>query len=399
MKALILGIGLQGKTALFDLVNSDAVDEIIAADFEIKALEKLVQKNQYNKVHCEFLDARKQENIDKLMTLNPDVVVDLLPVPFIDKVAESAVKHGIHFVNTNSRTPKMIELAEEAESKGISLLPEFGLDPGIDLVLLGEAYRGMKNVEIIMMYGAGIPELEAADNFLKYKETWTFEGVIRSYYRPANVIRDGKIIAIKKDEIFNPENQQEIFVEGVGNLEAFPNGDTARFLDVLGITDLHSKEFRNLKRMGRYTMRWPGHCSFWKKLIDLHLLDDDPLIINKVSIDRKEYLAKVIKPHIQLKPDERDLAIVRIEIEGIREGKKMKSIYQVLDKRDLETGFTGMNRTVGFTVSIGAQLIGKSIITKRGLLSPVVDIPFELLKEELEKRGVEITIEHLDRSE
>ncbi len=394
MKVLILGIGLQGKTALYDLVNSDGVEEIIAADFEIDALEKLVETNQYDRVQCEFLDARKQESIDKLMALNPNVVIDLLPVGFINKVVESAVKHGVHFVNTNSRTSKMIELAEEAKKKGITLLPEFGLDPGIDLVLLGEAYRGMVDVEEIMMYGAGIPEIEAADNVLKYKETWTFEGVVRSYFRPAKLIRNGLIIPIKENEVFNPDNRHEIDVKGIGNLEVFPNGDALRFLDVLGITDLNSAKFKNIKSMGRYTMRYLGHCKFWKKLIDLHLLDDEPIILNEVAIDRKEYLAQVIKPHIQLKSNERDIAIVRVELVGYKAGEKIRAIYQVLDKRDLETGFTGMNRTVGYTVSIGAQLIGKNKVSKRGLLSPVDDIPFELLEEELKKRGIEISFEY-----
>ena len=107
MKVLILGIGLQGKTALYDLVKSDDVKEIIAADFEINALEELVANNQYNKVQCEFLDAHKQESIDKLMSKKPDVVIDLLPVPYIDNIVTSAVKHGVHFVNTNSTTSKM----------------------------------------------------------------------------------------------------------------------------------------------------------------------------------------------------------------------------------------------------------------------------------------------------
>ncbi len=51
------------------------------------------------------------------------------------------------------------------------------MDPGIDLVLLGEAVRSLDHVEEIISYGAGFPEPEATDNPLKYKVTWTFEGV------------------------------------------------------------------------------------------------------------------------------------------------------------------------------------------------------------------------------
>ncbi len=68
-------------------------------------------------------------------------------------------------------------LADEAKARDVTILPEFGMDPGIDLVLLGEAVRSLDHVEEIISYGAGFPEPEATDNPLKYKVTWTFEGV------------------------------------------------------------------------------------------------------------------------------------------------------------------------------------------------------------------------------
>ena len=116
-------------------------------------------------------------------------------------------------------------LADEAKARDVTILPEFGMDPGIDLVLLGEAVRSLDHVEEIISYGAGFPEPEATDNPLKYKVTWTFEGVLKSYWRAGRVIRDGTIIDIKNTEMFCPENIHEIEIEGLGRLEAFPNGD------------------------------------------------------------------------------------------------------------------------------------------------------------------------------
>ena len=52
-----------------------------------------------------------------------------------------------------------------------------------------------------------------------------------------------------------------------------------------------------------------------------------------------------------------------------------------------------MNRTVGYTASIGAQMIGTGQITKRGLLSPVTDIPYKTFSRELDKRGIRVTSE------
>lgn len=387
MKVLLLGVGLQGKAALHDLVNSEEVSEIIAADIDIEGLKTLVAKKQYSKVSCEYLDVNKQENIDQLMAQKPDVVIDLLPVNFVDKIAQSAVNHGLNLVNTCYTSQFLKTLADEAENKGIIILPEFGFDPGIDLVILGEARKGLENIELINSYGAGIPEAEACNNPLNYKVTWTFEGVLRSYFRKGILIKDGKIVEIKENEMFHPENIHEVEIEGVGKLEAIPNGDAVKYLEIIGIKK-DSKEYSLINEMGRYSMRWPGHSSLWKTLVDLHFLDNEPITINNIEVNRREFLAKIIEPHIILEPHERDLAILRVELIGMKDGKKKRIIYDMVDKRDLDSGFTAMSRTVGFTASIGAQLIGLGKISKKGLLTPVNDIPYEILDSELRKRNI-----------
>ncbi|MBK5113107.1 MAG: saccharopine dehydrogenase NADP-binding domain-containing protein [Candidatus Heimdallarchaeota archaeon] len=389
MKVLLLGVGLQGNAALYDLVQSKDVSEIIAADIDVKRLKQIVESKGYSNVSCEYLDANSQANIDQLMNQKPDVILDLLPVTFRDKIAQSAVDHGLNLVNSVYTSPFMKNLDEKAKEKEITILPEFGFDPGIDLVMLGEARKGLEKIELINSYGSGIPEALAFDNPLKYKVTWTFEGVLRSYFRKGLIIKNGKVEEIKENEMFNPKNIHEIVVKGIGKLEAFPNGDAIKYLEHIGIQE-NSEEYKMIKEMGRYTMRWPGHSSLWKTLVDLHFLDDEPIIIDDKEINRRAFIAKIIEPHIKLKPHERDLAILRVELIGLKEGKKTRVIYEMVDKRDLRTGFTAMSRTVGFTASIGAQLIGSGRINKKGLLSPVNDIPYEILNEELKKRNIKL---------
>jgi lysine 6-dehydrogenase len=388
VRVLLLGVGMQGKAALHDLACSGEVSEVIAADRDFEALEAHVAGRQYgHKARCEYVDAADPESVSRLMAQGPDVAIDLLPVPFSGKVAAATVKHGVHLVNAVYSVPEVRDLADEARARSVTILPEFGLDPGIDLVLLGEAVRSLDSVEEIITYGAGIPEPHAADNPLKYKVTWTFEGVLKSYLRAARVIRDGAIVEIKDSEVFGPENIHEIEIEGLGKLEAYANGDALEYANLLGI------ETSELRNMGRYSLRWPGHCSFWKRLVDLHLLDDEPVMIEGTAVDRKRFLAAAIEPHIQLGAHERDVAIVRIEVTGTKGGRKARAVYQVVDRRDLKTGFTAMSRTVGYTVSSGAQMIGSGKITKRGLLSPVSDVPYELFAQELGERGIQIASE------
>lgn len=388
MKVLLLGIGMQGKAAMHDLVHSGEVAEVVAADRDLEALKIHVESRQYGaRVRCEYVDAASAEHINNLMEQGADVAIDLLPPSFHDNIVAAAVKHGIHLVNASYTTPKMKKLAGEAEARDMTILPEFGMDPGIDLVLLGEAVRSLDHVEEITTYGAGFPEPEAADNPLKYKVTWIFEGVLKSYLRAGRVIRDGQVVEIKDTEMFHPENIHELEIEGLGRLEAFPNGDALEYADLLGV------EKSGLRNMGRYVLRWPGHCAFWKTMVDLHLLDNEPVVVNGVAVDRKRFLAAVIEPHIQYYDNERDVVVVRVDVKGRKGGEKKRAVYQVIDRRDLETGFTAMSRTVGYTTSIGALMIGTGKITKRGVLSPINDIPYGPFAQELGKRGIRITSE------
>jgi len=66
----------------------------------------------------------------------------------------------------------------------------------------------------------------------------------------------------------------------------------------------------------------------------------------------------------------------------------MKITYDLVDYRDLSTGLFAMNRTVGFTSSIGALMILSGKITGSGVLSPACHVPAHDLLEEIKARGI-----------
>ena len=87
------------------------------------------------------------------------------------------------------------------------------------------------------------------------------------------------------------------------------------------------------------------------------------------------FLARALEPRLQYAADERDVAILRVEVDGVRDDAARRVVHQVIDRRDLDTGLTAMSRTVGYAASIGAQMIGAGLITARGLLLPVPTCP------------------------
>ena len=385
MDVLLLGVGLQGKAALHDLVTS-GVEKITAADQDRDALEGHCQSRGYGgRVRCERVEAADPDSLGQLLARKPDVVIDLLPARFVTQVARQAIRHRVHLVNTYYVSPEMRSLADEAVRCGVTVLPEFGMDPGIDLVCLGHTVRCLDSLESLASYGAGFPEPEAANNALKYKVTWTFAGVLNSYLRAGRFIRDGKIVEVDARRMFAPEYLHTLQLEGLGELEAFPNGDALEYLELLNL------DSREVKDMGRFVLRWPGHSAFWKTLVDLDMLDEGSVEVDGVPVNRRRFLQASMEPLLQYGPAERDVAVIRIDAVGMKDGKKTRVVTSCVDYRDLETGFTAMTRTVGFTTSIGAQMILRGDIAKPGILSPVRDVPFGSFAGQLRRRGILVT--------
>jgi len=394
-KALLLGLGMQGKAALSDLIQSDLVSEILVGDKDIDGDH--IQELDSEKVRGVRINASDKEKVSELMD-DVDIVIELLPPGFSFPMAELAVENGVNFVSTmylddpeetdpekvESREESLAGLDKKAKKKGLIVLPEFGLDPGLDLILAKQAVRDLDEVDELYCYGAGLPVYEDANNPLKYKFTWSVEGLLKTYKRPARVLQNGNVVDVPGEEIFFEENIHMLDLDELdGVFECHPNGNALRYADKLEIEDL--------KNMGRYTCRWEGHCDFWRPMVRSGFLEEEPVIVEGDKVSPIRFVAELLKAQDKfwLKEDERDLAMVRIEARGIKDGEKIRKVYQVIDKRDLETGFTAMQRTVGFTASIGAQMILDGSLNQSGLLSPT-DIHLSKINGKLEERDLEI---------
>ena len=388
MRILVLGTGLQGRATLHDLARSPTVSHVIAADADLAGLGRYLDRLKTDKVEPVGLDARDHDRVAALMRKVQAVIV-LLPTAFHVPITRLAIANGIHLVNSSYVPPEFHEIGRDAAARGLAILPEFGFDPGIDLVLAGQAVKELDEVHEFYSYGAGFPEPRAATGPLRYKISWTFEGVLKSYVRDAHVIREGKTVAIPGREIFASSNIHRVDMEGWGALEAYPNGDVVHYLTAMGVAG-------TVKNAGRFAMRWPGHCAFWYALSQLGFLDQTPIPVGNAPVVPREFVRHLLEPQLQYAEDERDVAVIRVDVRGLKDGRRRRVLSQVVDLRDLESGLLAMNRTVGYTASIGAQMILRGDIRKRGLLSPLTDIPTNTFFTELRQRGIRVQREEGD---
>jgi saccharopine dehydrogenase-like NADP-dependent oxidoreductase len=384
MKAIVLGVGLQGKAVIHDLERSDLISRIYATDINLVDAKTYLDRMRYAKTRVVKLDVSREKDLaGKYSEMGVDVVICMLPIELALTAARAAMDASIPFVSSNY-TYQLQELDALAKEKGIIILPEMGLDPGIDLVLGRLAVDELDQVHGLYSYGGGVPALECAnDNPIRYKISWIFDRVLAVYTREARLVKDGRLHVIPGDEIFRPENVHEIEFPGIGKLEAYPNGDAERYVEIFGLD-------KELVEMGRFALRWPGHSKFWRKMVDLGLLDDTPISVGGTELSPRSFISQWLTPRLQYTDEQRDLALLRVEAWGIKEGRKVKVIYDLVDYRDLSTGLFAMNRTVGFTSSIGALMILAGGITGAGVLSPVRHVPPHAFLKEVKARGMRV---------
>ncbi len=190
---------------------------------------------------------------------------------------------------------------------------------------------------------------------------------------------------IPPDEIFSPANTHVLDLPELGGpLECFANGDAVHYAEMFGIR-------KTVVDMGRYVCRWPGHTAYWWTMAKCGFLGEKPVKVGDCNVTPLEFVASLLggQEQFHYARDERDVALVRVEAAGLKGGRRVTVVYQLIDRRDPATGLTAMSRTTGFTAAIGAQMILRGEISRAGLITPM-DVPFQAFCAELGKRGLNI---------
>jgi saccharopine dehydrogenase-like NADP-dependent oxidoreductase len=382
MKVIVLGgCGLQGRAALYDLSKNASVEQITCADIQPELVHSFDFIDKA-KIQIVRIDANDPNALASKMDENFDVVLDFLPPQCIRTVAEAAIKSGVNLVNTNYAYD-ILDLDHAAKEKGIAIIAECGLDPGIDLILYNYSLKYFDEVFKLNSYCGGIPEKGACDNPLKYKISWNISAVLKSQKRDATLIADSENIYIPAKDQHENAFIHHIEFPGLGTLEAIPNGNAVYYAKLLKIAD-------TLYETGRYTLRWPGWCAFWSPMKKLGFLRDVPVKGLPDKVSPFEMVAKLLEPQLQYKDSEKDLSVMVNRVEGVRKGKQQILTCSLLIERDLVTGLMAMSMGVAYPACIVAEMIVKGEITRKGILSPATDVPCDLFMDQLNKRGIKI---------
>lgn len=377
MKAVVLGAGLMGKQAAGDLIANDRVEKVYLADVNIAHASLFKEYVASDKLEVVYLDANDDRGLAAVVSKG-DVVINALFYIFNEKVAKTAVACGVHYVDLGGHiggaTDAVLDLHEQAQEKGVTLIPDLGVAPGMINILAGHGAKKLDVVREIKLYVGGIPvEPEPP---LEYNHVFSLEGVFDHYTDPSHVIRDGKV-----KEVASLSEIEAVEFEGFGELEAFhTSGGTSTLIDTF--SDVETLEYK--------TLRYKGHAEKFHILVDLGFTDrDKTVMVNGVAIKPRDVLREVLMPITEL-GDKQDAVLLRVRVSGTSGEDELTYEYNMVTIKDPETGVTAMARATAYTISVVAQMIGNGIIEKRGAIPPELIVPGDEYINEMAKRGVEI---------
>jgi lysine 6-dehydrogenase len=374
MQLLVIGSGMMGSAAAYDMARSAVVEAVTLADIDKRrAKDAAARINRLvggKKVAFAEVDAANHRAVGKLMKRH-QAALSCVPYFCNYALAEAAIDARCHFADlggNNSVVRQELALDKKAAKRGVRIAPDCGLSPGLASILAGDLLRGMGGrADALKIYVGGLPQ-DPRPPF-HYQLVFSVDGLINEYAEPAKILRHKKVVTIE------PLTEVETFkLYGFPELEAFHTSG--------GTSTLPETFAGRVGECFEKTLRYPGHAAMIRTLYDFGLFSKQQRQIGKMKITPRELMANLmLEKFTDAAPD---VTVMRVEAVL---GRRIDS-YTLVDKFDPETGMTSMMRTTAWPASIVVQMLAAGKIEKLGAILQERDVPAQQVLTELAARGI-----------
>ncbi len=373
-RAIVLGGGLVGSVMAADLAEDNEF-EVVLADSNSKALEAAETRSQ-NKISTIQVDLANEQATKKLVG-DFDIVLGALASPIGFQTLRAVIEAGKNYCDICFMPENAIDLDELAKTHGVTAVVDCGVAPGMSNLLAGYGASLLDKCENIEIYVGGIPQDPKPPFY--YKAAFSPHDVIEEYTRPARLVENSKVVireALSEIETIN--------LPGVGDLDAF-NTDGLRSLAYT----------LDVPMMKEKTLRYPGHIQLMCVLRDAGFFSSETIKVGDNLIRPLDVTSELMYKEWSYAPGEEDLTVMRIIVEGMKDDRKHRYTWDLLDYYDKQSQTTSMSRTTAFPCAIIARLIAKGKVNQPGVLPPeLLGSDEELVSHvlgELESRGIKYT--------
>jgi lysine 6-dehydrogenase len=377
MRMLVLGAGLQGSACAYDLLQNPAVTEVRLADLHVGTLAPFLAPYSGPRLIPTPLDVRDREAVLALMR-ESDAVMCALPYYFNLEMTRLAIEAGAHYCDLGGNTEIVFQqraLEPEAAARGVSVIPDCGLAPGMVNILAQYGIDQLDEVSAVRMFVGGLPQNPEPP--LNYQIVYSLEGALDYYTTLSWVLRDGQ----RTQVVPLSEIESVDFPAPLGTLEAFHTAG--------GLSTMPFRYEGKIPTMEYKTLRYPGHAHIMAAIRELGLLDLQPIDVKGHRVVPRDAFVTAVTPKLK-KPGGHDVVVLRVIAEGTKDGQPKRLGWQLIDRYDAEHGISAMMRTTGFSLSITAQMQVAGEAGRGKVCTPDECIPPARYIEELGRRGIEV---------
>lgn len=347
MNIIILGAGLIGAPMAIDLAKNPQF-KVTLADINQGSLSKIGSEYPVETIQKDLSDPAE---VRKLVS-GFDMAINAMPGFMGFQTLKAIIEAGKNVVDIAFFIEDPFQLDELAGKNGVTAIMDCGVAPGMCNILIGYVNHLLDETENILYYVGGLPEIREWP--YEYKAVFSPVDVIEEYTRPARYVENGKLVvrtALSDPELIN--------FPGVGTLEAF-NTDGLRSL----------AETIKCPNMKEKTLRYPGHIDKMAVLRETGFFGTEPIEMSGKMIRPIDFTARLLFPKWKLKEGEVDMTVMKVVVEGKKDGRKTRYTYDLLDKYDPVTRIHSMARTTGYSATVALRMIAEGLYTHKGITVP-----------------------------
>ena len=346
-KIAILGAGLIGAPMTFDLASTGEFD-VTVVDVDTANLEKF---KDHEHIKTIVQDLLQPENVSAVVE-DVDLVLSAVPGFMGFQTLKAVIEAGKNVIDIAFFPEDLFTLEELAKQNNVIAISDIGVAPGMSNILIGYVDHKLDKVEKAVIFVGGLPK----------ERTWPFEykavfspiDVIEEYTRPARFIENGKMVT--RPALSDPEL---IEFPGIGTLEAF-NSDGLRSL----------AKTIDAPFMIEKTLRYIGHIDKMKVLRETGFFSKEHIKINGTMISPLDFTSRLLFPKWKLEDGEEDITVMRVIVEGKKDGAGYRYVYDLFDSYDRATKVHSMARTTGSTATMALRMVAKGMYTRKGVSAP-----------------------------
>lgn len=382
MKVLILGgAGRMATSTMRDLleVDTEEISRVVIADKNYEKIREIAERLQNAKLEAVFIDIAEYAKLVELMK-GFDVVIDETtgsgPIPM--NIIKAALEAGAHVINLSlgeKEDKQAAAMSDAFEKAGLSCIVGLGSSPGITNVMARDLVDRLDSVETVEMSFA-YESLGTSTLPIKEPFAFAFEEFIESPL----IFRDGKL------ERVPPRSgiQYIEFPAPIGMRAAFciPHPEVWTIAETF-----KEKGIENVSVRAGFAPDFVQKVNF---LIECGLMSHDVLEVDGAHVIP---IAVLFKSLAQLPPEGGevvDYGCSRVIARGIKGRGRVE--YEALMLNRPYKGLTNAQHRTGHSPSIGARMLYKGEIKKRGVFPPERGVEPKLFFKELAKRELEIRV-------